>query len=88
MKIDERIKELMGRFISTSIDQLCEGVTDWFDNSQVTGSDESGYWVTHCIWITYKVSTDVERTGRRTYQWQTDPVTMILILQEMEEEDD
>ena len=87
MKIDERIKELLGRYILKYVDQLSEGVVEWYDTDMVVGSDESGYWVSHEITVAYRVHVDVDRRGYRHWRWDVSPTTMIGELVRMEEED-
>lgn len=87
MTIDDKIRELLKWYIQRYVDQLCEGVLDWYDASTVAGSEESGEWVHATVAITYWVHPDVEpRMGvpnYRHYNWDTDAITMIRHLEEL-----
>lgn len=77
MSIEDQIRDGLRRYIVQFVDQLCEGVSDWYDTSRVAGDEEEGYWVWPETTINYWVHPDVEprrgipnfRTFRSDASW-------------------
>lgn len=77
MKLRELIIERLSEYIIREVDQLSEGVTS-FHEYTIGGSDEDqGDWSAAQVMINYRVSTEVERHGSRSW-WYRDTMDSLV----------
>lgn len=77
MKLRELIIERLSEYILHKVDQLSEGVTN-FHECTIGGSDEDqGDWSEAQVVINYRVSTEVDRRGSRSW-WYRDTMDSLV----------
>ena len=86
MKIRDLIMERMGEYILREVDQLSEGVIDFFEMTTSGISDEyGGTWSQTEVVIQYRVPTEVYRTGAANWYFQGNLEYLITEMDKMEQ---
>ena len=68
MGLRAQIEEALSEYILANVDQLSEGVLS-FEDHTTGGSDEDGDWVSHVIYVTYRVPREINRFGMTSWRF-------------------
>lgn len=68
MGIGSQIEDALSEYILANVDQLSEGVIE-FNELTSGGEDEDGGWVISQVYVTYRVSRDVNRFGNSGWRF-------------------